>query len=432
MCSIPGSVARVLIVASALSVSATSSSYGQARRQTQTDDYTRYELLDPSSSSFRIYYDVSATAEGSEYFFNGIRPGSEAIVHTVYDLMTGRELTWEIVEGRSAREEGFSNLRADERYIKIRLARPVPAGGETRLRIDKTYKDPKSYTVEDGEILFSRSLGIKRNSVVLPIGYELIGCNYPSQVVTEADGRIKISFMNRGLASVPYQVRARRLPDKASGLAGQDNLREQSASAPRTIASETRQGARIDYKFSERASQDREIVYFLQDPESHSFRLYHDYTETREGVDRYLNVVRSGSKADNPSARLLDTGEQLKVETLRGSDISARGIDIGPDISPETEVVVIWFDPVQPGHSARLRIEETYTDPSRYLRVGGELIWDRSFGRSRNVVVLPAGWYVTANSIPAQLSETDDGRVQLSYVNDRPGGIDVFIKAKRR
>ena len=212
MCSITGSVARVSIVASVLIASATGSSYGQARRQTQADDYTRYELLDPSSSSFRIYYDVSATAEGSEYFFNGIRPGSEAVVHAVYDLMTGRELAWEIVEGRSAREEGFSNLRADERYIKIRLARPVPAGGETRLRIDKTYKDPKSYTVEDGEILFSRSLGIKRNSVVLPMGYELIACNYPSQVMTQSDGRIKVSFMNRGPASVPYQVRARRLP----------------------------------------------------------------------------------------------------------------------------------------------------------------------------------------------------------------------------
>ena len=32
-----------------------------APRQTQSDDYTRYELLDPSSASFRIVYEVTAT-----------------------------------------------------------------------------------------------------------------------------------------------------------------------------------------------------------------------------------------------------------------------------------------------------------------------------------------------------------------------------------
>jgi hypothetical protein len=80
---------------------------------------------------------------------------------------------------------------------------------------------------------------------------------------------------------------------------------------------------------NERAHQDREIVYFLQQPETHSFDLYHDYTESRPGVDRYLNVVRGGSRASNPSALILDTGEKLTVETLRGAQITAAGVDIG-------------------------------------------------------------------------------------------------------
>jgi hypothetical protein len=143
-------------------------------------------------------------------------------------------------------------------------------------------------------------------------------------------------------------------------------------------------------------------------------------------------VVRAGSKASNPSATVLDTGEPLKVETLRGGEIRERGIDIGGEVSPETEVVVIWFDPVRKGHSVRLRIEETYTDPKRYLLVGDELVWDRSFGRPRNTVLLPEGWFVTANSIPAVVDETEDGRIRLNYVNDRPESIDVFIKAKKR
>ena len=52
-------------------------------------------------------------------------------------------------------------------------------GGQVRLLIEKTYKDGKSYFREGEAIVFSRSLGIKRNSVVLPAGYELTGCNVP-------------------------------------------------------------------------------------------------------------------------------------------------------------------------------------------------------------------------------------------------------------
>src|SRR4029079_16822400 len=57
-------------------------------------------------------------------------------------------------------------------------------------------------------------------------------------------------------------------------------------------------------RLAERAHQDREIVYFLRDPGSHAFDLYHDYTETREGMDRYINVVRQGSTVASPAARI--------------------------------------------------------------------------------------------------------------------------------
>ena len=59
-------------------------------------------------------------------------------------------------------------------------------------------------------------------------------------------------------------------------------------------------------------------------------------------------------------------------------------------------------------------------------------MWDRSFGRPRNAVVLPAGWTLTACSIPATISETDDGRIRLDFVNPRPDEIAVLIKARRR
>ena len=183
---------------------------------------------------------------------------------------------------------------------------------------------------------------------------------------------------------------------------------------------------------AERATQTREIVYFLQQPETHAFDLYHDYTETREGVDRYLNVVRAGSKVSNPSAYILDTGEPLETRTWRGAEITREGIDIGEPVQAASEVVVIRFPAVTRGHSVRLRISETYADSVRYRVEGDELVWDRAFGRPVNAVVLPAGWYLTGSAVPATVSLTDDGRVRLDFVNPRLDEIQVLIVARRR
>jgi hypothetical protein len=181
--------------------------------QTQADDYTRYELQAPGTSAFRIIYDVSATTPQATHYFNTIRAGAEEEVHGVTDLRTGAPLEWEIVEGAYARQHGHPRANPDGRYIKISLARPVPSGGQARIRIDKTYVDPESYFTEGDEVVFARSLGIRRNAVVLPGGYELVDANYPVQVDTEADGRIRVSFMNPGPGSVDFIVTARPLPE---------------------------------------------------------------------------------------------------------------------------------------------------------------------------------------------------------------------------
>lgn len=185
-------------------------------------------------------------------------------------------------------------------------------------------------------------------------------------------------------------------------------------------------------RLAERARQTREIVYFLQQPETHAFDLYHDYTESREGTDKYVNVVRSGSTVSRPEARVLETGAVLPAEILLGDAIRRANIDIGEEIRPESEAVVIRFPPVEKGETLRLRISETYTDPGSYRLEGEELVFDRNFGRPRNAVVLPAGWYLTASSIPTTVFELPDGRIRLDFVNPRPDSIDVLIKAKRR
>jgi hypothetical protein len=281
----------------------------------------------------------------------------------------------------------------------------VPDDGGARIRIIKTYKDPKSYYRDGDAIVFDRPLGIRRNSVVLPAGYRLVSCNVPSQVLPTSDGRVMISFMNPGPAQAPLVIKAK---PGVTGVALKPSPR-----------------------LNERAHQDREIVYFLNDPTTHSFSLYHDYTESRPGIDKYFNVVRPGSRVSNPSARLLDTGETLKVETLKGAEVKRRGWDPGEPVQDDTEVVVISFPAVQKAQSVRLRISETYTDPVRYLLEGDEIVWDRTFGRPRNMVVLPAGWTVTASSIPAVITQDPDGRQRLSFENARPDEIQVLIRARR-
>jgi hypothetical protein len=398
------------------------------------DDYTRYELLAPETNSFKIIYDVTAVTPGAKYYFNPIRIGSVASDESVIDHMTGEPLEFQEVSGEEARKSGLARASLEGRYIRVELARPVPEGGEARIRIIKTYKDAKSYYRDGDAIVFDRPLGIKRNAVVLPAGYELTACNIPSQVIEESDGRIGISFMNPYPSQAPLVMRATRVAkdSKASTIPSERSTAGSAPAAPAPADPPARATPMERIRVTERAFQDREIVYFLKQPETHAFSLYHDYTERREGVDKYLNIVRRGSTVSDPSARILDTGEKLQVDTLKGEAITKGAIDIGEPVQPDSEVVVIRFPPVKKGQSVRLRIEETYTDPARYAVIDGQLMWNRSFGRPRNDIVLPPGWYLTTSSVPATITQMEDGRIRLAFVNPRPDSLDVFVKARRR
>src|SRR2546425_11795477 len=142
------------------------------------DTYTRYELLAPETHQFKIYYEVTETRVGARYHFNQIREGSEASDESVVDLATGKPLKFEVVTGAQAKTDSPSEtFSATGHYIKVHLAHPVPERGEYRLAIIKTYKDDKSYYLEADQIVFKRPLGIPRDSVVLPAGYDIVSCS---------------------------------------------------------------------------------------------------------------------------------------------------------------------------------------------------------------------------------------------------------------
>ncbi len=184
---------------------------------------------------------------------------------------------------------------------------------------------------------------------------------------------------------------------------------------------------------NERAYQDREILYELQAPESHAFRITHDYTVRKESEQYYFNIVRAGSHVTDPESIDLDSGEKLKWEIISGKQARERKLPIEGVKDDDSEIVVTHLArPLAKGTTNRVRLKETYVDAKSYYLDGEELVWDRTFGRLRNTVVLPAGWYLTSLLAPAIIQTLPDGRVSVYTVNPRNDDVRVYLRARKR
>lgn len=182
-----------------------------------------------------------------------------------------------------------------------------------------------------------------------------------------------------------------------------------------------------------RAEQDREISYWLLEPSTHQFRISHDFTVTRPGQKYVHSFVRKGSVV-SPDAKMfdLDAGKELKTYTVSGKDVNALGYY--PN-KVEAESIAVQGDllhPIAEGQSARVRVQETYTDPVGYILKDGDLVWTRTLGRPLNYVTLPAGWMLTSVNTPAVVSLDEEGRVKLRFTNTRNGDLSIEIKARKR
>lgn len=182
-----------------------------------------------------------------------------------------------------------------------------------------------------------------------------------------------------------------------------------------------------------RAEQDREISYWLLDPATHQFRISHDFTVSRPGQKYVHSFVRKGSVVA-PDSKIydLDTGEQLKTSVVKGREVNA--LDYYPRATDPDSLVVQGElqKAVQEGQSARVRVEETYTDPVGYTMKDGELVWQRTLGRPFNRVTLPPGWMLSSVDSPAIITVDAEGRVMLRLTNPRNDELAVTIKATRR
>ena len=182
-----------------------------------------------------------------------------------------------------------------------------------------------------------------------------------------------------------------------------------------------------------RAEQDREISYWLLDPATHQFRISHDFTVTRPGQKSVHSFVRKGSVV-SPDAKMidLDSGKDLVTHNVSGKEVNALGY-YPNTVEPDSVAVQGDLDhPVADGQSARIRVQETYTDPVGYVLQDGDLVWKRTLGRPLNYVTLPAGWMLTSVNTPATVSLDEEGRIKLRFSNIRNDELSVVIKARRR
>ena len=127
---------RAAIVACALSVTGVLSAQPP---QARVDEYTRYELLPPETSSVKVTYELGATTEGALTYTDRLPTGTVVTNVAVTDMMTGAPLRFAVTPGA----------------ITVTLARAVPPKGQGRIRIEKTVKSPLAYKQAAGAATFT-------------------------------------------------------------------------------------------------------------------------------------------------------------------------------------------------------------------------------------------------------------------------------------
>ena len=351
------------------------------------DAHTEYNLLDPASHQFAIVYFVTERRAGSTVLLNQTRSGSAGSDVAVFDPRTGQPLKFEYMSGAELTADGTpGRFDPAEHYIRAHLPRPVPEGGEGRVKILKTYLDDKSYYTEGDDIVFKRSLGIPRNAIVLPKGYNLVSSNVAAQVYALDDGRLKIAFEHDNGYAADVTIRGRKLGGAVkSGL-----------------------------KVADRSFDFSKTLYDLGLPETHAVKVTHEYLELQPGIRSRLAIL--GQLAiDSPVVTDVDTGKPLKM-SKEGDGVFAL---------LETPIA-------NPNQSARVRVAGTAMDPA-YRVENGELAWEHTLREPRSVIVLPAGWDLTAVSAPATVGTQQDGRIAIQLFDGRPDdGVKVAIRATKR
>lgn len=334
------------------------------------DAYTEYQLLEPGSEQFRIRFLPEEMRLGATELVNATRGGSEGSDIEVYDPRTGKPLPFTYKPDPNDPET---------HSIRATLPRPVPQGGIGRVLIYKTYKDPRTYMMNNGNIVWVRSLSGYRLGVILPKGFAFASSNVAAQLSTTPEGRLKLAFANPSGQSNPVTIHAHKTA---------------ATFAPTP--------------YTDMFFDDIKTLYDLDAPERHAIKVEQTYSESRKGEQARLDSLGYLALKDLVVTDL-DTAKPLTV-----SDTNAK---LEEPIVNERQ-------------SAHLRITGSLKDDN-YRVDGGALVFDRQLHGLRNTILLPAGWEVESVSQSGTIG-TYRGRAFVALINlNAENAYRVVIRARK-
>ena len=128
-------------------------------------------------------------------------------------LDTGEALKTEVLTGSELKKRNIETGEQvdDAQQVVVFQFPAVKKGQSLRLRMYETYTAPQSYRVDGTELVFDRSLGRPRNSIVLPRGWYLTWLSVPAVVREADDGLTRIDFVNGRPDSIDVLMKAKRV-----------------------------------------------------------------------------------------------------------------------------------------------------------------------------------------------------------------------------
>lgn len=204
---------KLFWVMSVAALAAAAGAQQESFHRAEQDRQISYWLLDPASHQFRISHDFTVTRVGQKSVHSFVRKGSVVSPDAkMTDLDTGKPLRTSTVKGKDVNALGYYPEQVEPESVAVQgdLEHAVGEGQSTRVRVEETYTDPVGYVVQDGELVWTRTLGRPLNYVTLPAGWMLASVNTPAVVTLDEEGRIKLRFVNTRNGNLEIVIRARK------------------------------------------------------------------------------------------------------------------------------------------------------------------------------------------------------------------------------
>jgi hypothetical protein len=179
----------------------------------EQDRKITYWLLDPSTHRFLISHDLTIDKVGQKYAHSFVRKGSVVNPDSkMYDVDTGVQLKTYVVSGKDVNAEGYYHEHYDDDTVVVQadLDRTIGEGQSVRVRVVETYTDPVGYTVKDGELIWTRTIGRPLNYITLPEGWMLESLNSPAVITLDEKGRVLMRFTNPSNGDLNVTIKARK------------------------------------------------------------------------------------------------------------------------------------------------------------------------------------------------------------------------------